>query len=216
MNTLLLLLAPWANIDGQQVSKEIQSNTISSNGIWMLMKGLTNQRNLIKELLDFPPGCSSMWKTKLCCWPCEDSISISQMSFWQMRDRNQPLIPAWGSIQAKPRRDLLICNYFQITLFRWFQINWELEKNKRGLSREILARYLFCPERFSFVSLNNPKMIILSERPCMIIDPDACMYDAYINDPWSWCMYVWCIHLWSLILMHVCMMHTSMTSFEIM
>ena len=68
-----------------------------------------------------------MWKTKLCCWPCEDSISISQMSFWQMRDRNQPLIPAWGSIQAKPRRDLLICNYFQITLFRWCQINWELD-----------------------------------------------------------------------------------------
>ena len=56
MNTLLLLLAPWANIDGQQVSKEIQSNTISSNGIWMFMKGLTNQRNLIKELLDFPQG----------------------------------------------------------------------------------------------------------------------------------------------------------------
>ena len=130
MNTLLLLLAPWANIDGQQVSKEIQSNTISSNGIWMFMKGLTNQRNLIKELLDFPPGCSSMWKTKLCCWPCEDSISISQMSFWQMRDRNQPLIPAWGSIQAKPRRDLLICNYFQINPFRWFQINWELGKKQ--------------------------------------------------------------------------------------
>ena len=31
----------------------------------------------------------------------------------------------------------------------------------------------------------------------MILDPDACVYDAgrndaYIHDPWPWCMYLWC------------------------
>ena len=31
----------------------------------------------------------------------------------------------------------------------------------------------------------------------MILDPDACVYDAwmkdaYIHDPWPWCMYPWC------------------------
>ena len=66
----------------------------------------------------------------------------------------------------------------------------------------------------------------------MILDPDTCMYDAYIYvpDPWLWCMCVWCTYLRSSILdsdacvydahiydtgpwswsMHVCMVHVSM------
>ena len=62
-----------------------------------------------------------------------------------------------------------------------------------------------------------------------IHDPDTCMYDEFIHDPWSWYMHVWCIYLCSSILdydacvydahiyvprsltmMHVCMMHISM------
>ena len=49
--------------------------------------------------------------------------------------------------------------------------------------------------------------------------PEACMYDAYIYDPWSWhmcvrCMYLWCskfvMHGQTLTLMYVSMMHVSM------
>ena len=46
----------------------------------------------------------------------------------------------------------------------------------------------------------------------LIFDPDACVYDAYIFDPWPccillWCLCVWCIYLWSLTLI---MMDISM------
>ena len=51
------------------------------------------------------------------------------------------------------------------------------------------------------------------------LDPDACMYDAHIYDPWSpwiftWCIYPKCKYTWSLIIvcmMQIWMMQISMT-----
>ena len=50
-----------------------------------------------------------------------------------------------------------------------------------------------------------------------ILEPNACMYDAYTYDPWSWCMcvwcrYEWCIYPWSLTLMHVAVMRDFFVS----
>ena len=65
-------------------------------------------------------------------------------------------------------------------------------------------------------------MINFFDAPCtyyaLIPDPDTCMYDTFINIPWSLTLMhvciVWCTYLWSSILdsecMHERMVHVSM------
>ena len=87
--------------------------------------------------------------------------------------------------------------------------------------------YLCCMYLWSSILDPDVYMYVSMMHIYMTLDPDSCMYDAYmyitldpdayIYDPRSWCMHVWCryewcLYPWSLTLKHVSLMRDFLVS----